>query len=1100
MRRPNQMGDVSLNSGCPVESEWLSFAADSIPVAERERYLSHVAGCALCAAELRSALRILSSEGTTEEEAMVAKLVTSQAGWQMRAASLQASPVSMRVTPSRLRWIAAIAASVLVIMAIFMWRRVHFDSDTATLLARAYTATRPFEYRLPDDGYGPIRQQRGSKTDFDRAAPLLSAEAEIRKRLSAYPEDPLALEWKGRTQLIEGDYSGAIETLTRAEDLESDNAQVLTDLGIAYALRADNENRNLDAGHALELCLRGLAIKPNDSLALFNLALIYEKLSLIDEALDTWRRVISVNPSFGWRREALSHIDELEKIQREKKKANNRVLHDPRQFLAGLSSTGALDPLQYYEIFWSEWLPQSISNLATYEAARTVARLIQTRFGDSSLNATLMGAKTPGATEPLKLLARAITQNRDGHTASTVTNARDAVRGLEGVGLYAASQRARVELAYALRWAGKYRECVDLTDRVLRETSASEIWLLGSAHLEHSSCLTALGQSGYARGEIERTYAALSRAGIWPVALRAMGFLTGIDGYTGNYGPIWDNARRGLQVYWATSASIYRAQNFEFDLETAASLAGWAHAAVALYDATARSAHIAGNYEMEAWDRYDLAGLLHENGDRVGELWQVQQANDLLRSLERAETGGPVLENLKSASLLRDAEAHLKSNDPRRSLEDLATLDAHNESLTLTEQMREAQTRGLALAATSNLIGAEHFLSIAITLNHSLSDVLPSWTDRMPVLDSAAPSYRTLAEIQIGQNQDAAALDTWRRFRSDSDGGAGLTITMALLPHGIFVWRSDQRGTSARWVRASIDTVFRTSERFREMIASPEADELEIHRLGAKLFDWLLRPELEGTSPGTVRVNADSWLGSIPLGALTDEEGSYALMKWAFVETYGPPKGRRNRVAPITPAAKAFVMAVPVAVSPGNSSLPFLTAAAPEADMVAAHFHDAVVMHSIDSRNVWDKVSRSELVHFVGHGWVNGGGGALILGIKPDGSSDFLTSRDLARHDWSQCRLVVLSACLTATGMERGAVDNQSLVQALLGADVEQVVASRWSIDSEATQILMAGFYNHLLSGASVPQALAHGAAELSALTVWKHPFYWAGFDVFGKG
>jgi CHAT domain-containing protein len=92
----------------------------------------------------------------------------------------------------------------------------------------------------------------------------------------------------------------------------------------------------------------------------------------------------------------------------------------------------------------------------------------------------------------------------------------------------------------------------------------------------------------------------------------------------------------------------------------------------------------------------------------------------------------------------------------------------------------------------------------------------------------------------------------------------------------------------------------------------------------------------------------------------------------------------------------------------------------------------------------------------------------------------------------------VLSACLTAAGETRGAVNNQSLVQALLSAGARRVVAARWSIDSEATRALMDAFYSRLAAGDPVPEALYGAEAEVAASPSWSHPYYWAGFDLFG--
>jgi CHAT domain-containing protein len=109
-----------------------------------------------------------------------------------------------------------------------------------------------------------------------------------------------------------------------------------------------------------------------------------------------------------------------------------------------------------------------------------------------------------------------------------------------------------------------------------------------------------------------------------------------------------------------------------------------------------------------------------------------------------------------------------------------------------------------------------------------------------------------------------------------------------------------------------------------------------------------------------------------------------------------------------------------------------------------------------------------------------------------------MAADELAVQRLKQCRLVVLSACLTAAGEERGPVNNHSLVGALRAAGARQVVAARWSVDGESTRALMKAFYDRLFAGASPAEALTAAEARVASMKGWSHPYYWAGFDVFG--
>jgi CHAT domain-containing protein len=262
----------------------------------------------------------------------------------------------------------------------------------------------------------------------------------------------------------------------------------------------------------------------------------------------------------------------------------------------------------------------------------------------------------------------------------------------------------------------------------------------------------------------------------------------------------------------------------------------------------------------------------------------------------------------------------------------------------------------------------------------------------------------------------------------------------------------------------------------------------------------LLEPELRGEASKAVRVNADGWLATIPLGALTDASGQYAARRWWFVESYGSTPDARHEVAedPIGPKSRALIVVAPSGVVAEGVRAGFLTAAMPEAQNVAGRFSVGILKESPAGERLQDLAADAEVFHFVGHGWANGGGGALLLGSEAEGGS-FWTARNLAAQDWSRCRLAVLSACLTATGAERGIVNNESLVQALLSGGARRIVAARWSVDSEATRSLMEGFYDELLRGQPVAAALARSAKTVAEQPLWRHPYYWAAFDVFGR-
>ena len=999
----------------------------------------------------------------------VAPLLTTGQPWrrQMAARFAEQPP---RSSPHNLRFYAIAAALVLTVALPTAWWLAARHNDPARLLAEAYTAARPFEFRLPDAGYGRLTQQRGAGSTFDKPESLARAELALRQLQSASPNDPNVLLLTGRAELLENHFEAALDSLNRAAESSPGNAEILSDLGTAYAQRGDAEKRNIDLGHASELFLQALRKNPADQRTLFNLALVYEKLWLVDEAADTWRKLLALNPENGWRDEAETHLKNIEQIRERKRKADAGVVTDPAKFLATHSSGAPFDPLPWFTAFWTDWIPRNAEDPDAARAARVVAEAIHTQFHEASLAEALEHADT--TQQELASLAAILKANREGHANLALAAAPETARRLDAAHLTGAALLARAEFAYAARFAARYQDCVDATEQVLRAGETKYAWIAGTAHLEHVSCIDRLGQPGRAREEADRTRVAMDRAGIWPVAYRAAVFVAGIDAKTGNYSPIWENVPSQLRTYWTTSGGIYRIQGGATYLEKAAELPGWRETAAVLYRAQIRYADRARNGEIAVSDHAGFARLLEASGHYDEEMQELNQVNSWL-----ATQTGPVADNLRWDAELQRAEARIAAGHAREVGPAIDQLAAHSEGRAAEQLVRVDQARGLSLAASGDWQNATEALRLAIALNAKEAQTFPAWLDRMPVLETAAPAYKALTQIHLlREHNPAEGLATWNQLRPGS-----ASITFAELPAGVVVWNNLDGAVKIRLVNEPAAAIHAAADRLLRLCASPHSNSEEIAATGRQLYRWLLAPELAHSKRNLISVSADSWLQSIPLGALTDDNGHFLARSFAFVETYGPT--HPTAAQPIAAADPLLLISAP--------GQPPLSAAISEAAQISALFPNRLVSEI-------SAAPQARIFHFTGHGWANGGNGALILPPGPEGEPRFLTAATLAKQNWSQCRLAVLSACLTATGEERGAVNNQSLVQALLSAGAWRVVAARWSVDSEATRVLMEAFYTRVLSGESVPKSLSDAEAEVANAPEWRHPYFWAGFDAFG--
>jgi CHAT domain-containing protein len=103
--------------------------------------------------------------------------------------------------------------------------------------------------------------------------------------------------------------------------------------------------------------------------------------------------------------------------------------------------------------------------------------------------------------------------------------------------------------------------------------------------------------------------------------------------------------------------------------------------------------------------------------------------------------------------------------------------------------------------------------------------------------------------------------------------------------------------------------------------------------------------------------------------------------------------------------------------------------------------------------------------------------------------------------------LVVLSACDTARGRVGAGEGMIGLSWAFFVAGSPTSILSQWKVDSASTTELMVEFHRHLKAQMTNPadsfsaaRALREADLKLLRNEQYRHPFYWAGFVVTGKG
>lgn len=142
-----------------------------------------------------------------------------------------------------------------------------------------------------------------------------------------------------------------------------------------------------------------------------------------------------------------------------------------------------------------------------------------------------------------------------------------------------------------------------------------------------------------------------------------------------------------------------------------------------------------------------------------------------------------------------------------------------------------------------------------------------------------------------------------------------------------------------------------------------------------------------------------------------------------------------------------------------------------------------------------------DYLHFSCHGILGDTFQSLVLSQDIPGAKDdgYFTLNEIMNCDYN-AKLVVLSACQTASGKLERAEGVTGMTRAVMYAGTPAVVATLWKVDDEATKELMIHFYRNMLEK-NLDKAEALRQAKLTLIKNKKYhsPLFWSAFVMYGE-
>jgi cytochrome c-type biogenesis protein CcmH/NrfG len=319
-------------SDCSSEADLRNLAAGLYPDPKASQLKAHAATCGRCGPLLQEYIEDFSDESSPEEQAFLDQLRSASPEFRQQKARemferkmLKKNPVIPEPVPSTdwrrffsWKWILVPALPAVAIIAVGIW---YLQRDTPEKvekqLAQASTEQRMMEMRWPGAEWAQrLPQERGSSTK--QPPVLFEAKSSILRNLKKNPKDWRWLHELGAEEVLEHHLDDAVADLTQALQIRPNSTAIMLDLATAHFQRGRATQNSSDYRQAVELLGKVLEAEPNNAVALFNRAILYQEMSppLYDLAIQDWDHYLDLDKNGPWHNEAQNRKSQLEQIKK----------------------------------------------------------------------------------------------------------------------------------------------------------------------------------------------------------------------------------------------------------------------------------------------------------------------------------------------------------------------------------------------------------------------------------------------------------------------------------------------------------------------------------------------------------------------------------------------------------------------------------------------------------------------------------------------------------------------------------------------------------------------------------------------------------------
>ncbi|HEY0139404.1 MAG TPA: CHAT domain-containing protein [Thermoanaerobaculia bacterium] len=988
--------------------------------------------------------------------------------------------------PQQWRWWTTLAAAAILAVAgvVAYYGLQRNDSGIAQLVALAPQSQRLVEPRL-SGGFAWAEYRgpdRATGDDDDSAKMKLVGAAGEAKERAARDDSAGAQHTAGVAMLLVDRSDEAIRALKLTTERAPDDPAAWSDLAAAQYAAAVRLRRSSLFPEALASADAALRIDPKHPEALFNRALILQRIGLRDAAREAWQAYLNVDGSSQWATEAQRYLKEIPPVDQDaqfkRELPRLEAGQDVREIVAKYPQQARTWGEGVYLGAWAE----KNGDPKQLAIARAIGVVLRER-GETLLSDAVAAIDKANATQRAALIAAHAEYKR-------------------GRMLYA--QRKPTEAADVLLEAARKFEQGGSPMRFLARYFAA------NALYEQREIQQACARLAPLLAESERHagYVSLVAQIQWQLSICAMAE------------PSWN---KGLAFQRKAEAAFLRLR----ELRNAAVLSAMVASTLSL---TGRNDE-AWDARMRAFDSLSEAG----NRERVIVALALVIGNELqLRRIDAARAlagveeamardyGSPVLhaDALKRSALIAtylddrntaarfvaDAERELakiadagprrltRSNvdfakgalyaeaEPHRAIESLSRAIADYETDSNVSALPEAYLlRGRAAMRLNDANAARADLDRGLSVLERHAVHFGGAVVGTGVFDAGTALFDEAIRFALDRGEEEAAFILVQRAHAqlslgkaatiDADqlrerlAGSGVAVLdLIALPREVIAFCVTERGLSTS--RTPVDAAQLAGSIAREDLRG--------------LYDILIRPSLAsiGNARALVIVAAPQ-LRNIPFAALEDSQSKRRLIQHVSV-VMAPGAGLLTRGN--APAGPRSLLAVLLPSGEANATLD--SAVAEVADLRAL-YSEAAVLASGDAtyRAFVSAAPRANVLHIAGHTDREPAAEERAFVFS---RGERVSWRTLAETPIGHDSVVVLSACETLRAAGAREERSLSLGEAFLAAGARAVVGTLQPIADRDARELFAAFHRHLASGLAEHEALrrvqldqiAHGTSD----------------------